>query len=157
MVKQFFHNGSPKSERVPSDHSGSQEELGWDYNDGIGRENDIQQPKDVTPDVVQETKEKEMRPFGDPLASLKNLVAKQIQNRKGSITMPIPVQHKTYKKKTGDPKERYTLMREPMEMKEMTYGQEGNHIQVMKPICLTCFVQNVREIIYPCFAQWEGQ
>ena len=48
-------------------------------------------------------------------------------------------------------------MREPMEMKEMTYGQEGNHIQVMKLICLTCFVQNVREIIYPCFAQWEGQ
>ena len=78
MVKQFFHNGSPKSERVPSDHSGSQEELVWDYNDGIGRGNDIQQPKDVTPDVVQETKEKEMRPFGDPLASLKNLVDKQI-------------------------------------------------------------------------------
>ena len=77
-VKQFFHNGSPKSERVPSDHSGSQEELVWDYNDGIGRGNDIQQPKDVTPDVVQETKEKEMRPFGDPLASLKNLVAEQI-------------------------------------------------------------------------------
>ena len=50
----------------------------WDYNDGIGRENDIQQRKDVTPDVVQETKEKEMRPFGDPLASLKNLVPKQI-------------------------------------------------------------------------------
>ena len=89
-VKQFFHNGSPKSERVPSDHSGSQEELVWDYNDGIGRGNDIQQPKDVTPDVVQETKEKEMRPFGDPLASLKNLVAKQIQSRKGLITMPIP-------------------------------------------------------------------
>ena len=51
-VKQFFHNGSPKSERIPSDHSGSQEELVWDYNDGIGRGNDIQQPKDVTPDVV---------------------------------------------------------------------------------------------------------
>ena len=77
-MKQFFHNGSPKSERIPSDHSGSQEELVWDYNDGIGRGNDIQQPKDVTRDVVQETKEKEMRPFGDPLASLKNLVAKQI-------------------------------------------------------------------------------
>ena len=55
------------------------------------------------------------------------------------------------------PRERYTPMREPMEMKEMTYGQEGNHIQVMKSICLTCFVQNVSEIIYPCFAQWEGQ
>ena len=49
-----------------------------DYNDGIGRGNDIQQPKDVTPDIVQQIKEKEMRPFGDPLASLKNLVAEQI-------------------------------------------------------------------------------
>ena len=77
-VKQFFHNGSPKSERILSDNSGSQEELVWDYNDGIGRENDIQQPKDVTPDVIQETKEKKMRPFGDPLTSLKNLVAEQI-------------------------------------------------------------------------------
>ena len=69
--KQFFHNGSPKSERVPSNHTGSQEELVWNYNY-------IQQPKDVTLDVVQETKEREMRPFGDPLASLKNLVARQI-------------------------------------------------------------------------------
>ena len=125
----------------------------WDYNDGIGRENNIQQPKNVTPDVVQETKEKEMRPFGDPLANLKNLVAEQIQNRKGLITMPIPAGHKTYKRKTGDPKEKYTPKREYMEMKEMTCGQEESHIQVMKLIYLTCFVQNVREIIYPCFAQ----
>ena len=130
----------------------------WDYNDGIGRGNDIQQPKDVTPDVVQETKEKEMRPFGDPLASLKNLVAKQIQSRKGLITMPIPAGHKTYKRKTGDPKGKiYSDKGTYMEMKEMTYGQEGNHIQVMKLICLTCFVQNVREITYRCFVQWEGQ
>ena len=82
MVKQFFHNGSPKSERVSSDHRRSQEELVWDYNDGIGRGNDIQQPKDVTPDVVQETKEKEMRPFGDPLASLKNLVASKYETER---------------------------------------------------------------------------
>ena len=72
--------------------------------------------------------------------------------------MPIPAGHKTYKKgRLEIPKEKYTLTREHMEMKEMTYGQEGNHIQVMKPIYLTCFVHNVREIIYPCFAQWEGQ
>ena len=68
--------------------------------------------------------------------------------------MPIPAGHKTYKRKTGDPKgKKNTLMREYMEMKEMTYGQEESHIQVMKLIYLTCFVQNVRKIIYPCFAQ----
>ena len=54
----------------------------WDYNDGIGTGNDIQQPKDVTPDVVQETKEKEMRPFEDPLTSLKNLVANKYETEK---------------------------------------------------------------------------
>ena len=120
-VKQSFHNGSPKSERVPSDHSGSQEELVWDYNDGIGRGNDIQQPKDVTPDIVQETKEKEMRHFGDPLASLKNLVAKQIRNRKGLITMPISAGHKTYKRKTGDPKGK-------IYSDEGTYGDERDDL-----------------------------
>ena len=93
----------------------------WDYNDGIGRGNDIQQPKDVTPDVVQETKEKEMRPFGDPLASLKNLVAKQIQNRRGLITMPIPAGHKTYKRKTGDPKGK-------IYSDEGTYGDERDDL-----------------------------
>ena len=35
-----------------------------------------------------------------------------------------------------------------MEMKEMTYGQEESHIQVMKLISLICFVQNVKGITY---------
>ena len=39
----------------------------------------------------------------------------------------------------------------------MTYGQEESHIQVMKLIYLTCFVQNVKETTYPCFVQWEEQ
>ena len=71
--------------------------------------------------------------------------------------MPIPAGHKHTKGRLEIPKERYILMREPMETRQMICGQEESHTQVMKRICLICSVQSVKEITCPYFVQWEEQ
>ena len=98
-VKQFFHNGEESPQRSPSEHS-HPEDLAWDYQGEGLRNTKPTPPQDVTPDIVSETKNGNI--LSDPFEKLRGTVTKQIQNRRGVITLPQPIRPKIYKRKTGE-------------------------------------------------------